>query len=313
MLDLPSIRIRDPFSHADTTTQTYYLYAQSGNRPDSGFLGVEAYTSEDLVHWHRPQPVLVLPEDAGIGWVWAPEVHAFCGGYYLFVTLTLNRILTDAKPVAAESWPDLLVRGTYIYRGDGPAGPVRPLKHTSHTPVDWMALDGTFMVEDGCPYMVFCHEWVQLIDGTMDLVKLEDDLSDAVGAPAVLFKASDAPGAPLGAPSGADEGKVTDGCFLYRSAKSRRLFMIWSTFIRDDGYCVVLSRSASDHIMGPWTEHTVIYRHDGGHGMLFEAFDGRLLMALHQPNVEGRERLHLFGVTDDGERLAIADEVGVEG
>ena len=58
-----------------------------------------------------------------------------------------------------------------------------------------MTLDGTLYVEDGKPYMVFCHEWVQTIDGTMDCIQLEDDLSDTVGEPRMMFKASDAPGA----------------------------------------------------------------------------------------------------------------------
>ena len=65
LLERQDIRIRDPFIYADSKTRTYYLYAQSANRPKSGFLGVEAYTSKDLENWNPPQPVLTLPNDAG--------------------------------------------------------------------------------------------------------------------------------------------------------------------------------------------------------------------------------------------------------
>ena len=64
LLRTADIRIRDPFIYADPQSKTYYMYAQAGNRAGSTFLGVEAYTSKDLVNWTAPRPVLILPEDA---------------------------------------------------------------------------------------------------------------------------------------------------------------------------------------------------------------------------------------------------------
>lgn len=199
-------------------------------------------------------------------------------------------------------------RGTYVYRADSPAGPFKSLKGTSHTPSDWMALDGTLFVEDGTPYMVFCHEWVQVVDGTMDVIQLKDDLSDTLGDPRVLFRASDAPGAR----TGPQQGKVTDGCFLYRSALSGKLFMIWSTFISGSGYCVLLTESRSGKIHGPWINQKPIYKENGGHGMIFRSFDERLMLALHHPNGGGRERLRLYELSDDGHPPGIKEEVILE-
>ncbi len=304
LLGTKDIRVRDPFIYADDESKTYYMYAQSANRKGSGFVGVEVYASKDLVNWSPPRPVLTLPGDAGIRFVWAPEVHEFNGVFYLFVTLTFRRMLPEKEPVEEDGWPRMHERGTYIYRADAPTGPFKPLKASAHTPTDWMALDGTLFVEDGTPYMVFCHEWVQLIDGTMDVVQLKEDLSDTVGKPKVLFRASDAPGAK----TGPREGKVTDGCFLYRSPKSGKLFMIWSTFVPGSEYCVVLTESESGNIHGPWIKQKLIYKENGGHGMLFRAFDGRLMMALHQPNSGGRERLHLYEVADKDGTLGIKKE-----
>ena len=307
-LKTKDIRVRDPFIYADAKTKTYYMYAQSENRADSGYKGVEVYVSKDLANWLPPQTVLSLPTDADVLMVWAPEMHEYKGGFYLFVTLTCHRLLPEKKPVETDNWPAMHVRGTHVYRADQPTGPFKPLKNSSHTPEDWMALDGTLFVEDGTPYMVFCHEWVQTIDGTMDGVRLKGDLADTVSNPEMLFRASDAPGARTEPKA----GKVTDGCFLYRSPKSGRLFMIWSTFIPGSGYCVLLTESQSGKVRGPWINQKPIYKKNGGHGMIFRSFDGRLTMALHQPNIRGKERLHLFEVVDDGQTLKIEREITVE-
>ncbi len=308
LLKTRDIRVRDPFIYADTETKTYYLYTQSENRAGNGYKGVEVYASKDLANWLPPQTVMSLPKDADVTMVWAPEVHEYKGAYYLLVTLTSHRLLTEKKPVEKGNWPEMNVRGTHVYRADRPTGPFEPLKTSSHTPADWMALDGTLFVEDGAPYMVFCHEWVQMIDGTMDVVRLKDDLSDTVGKPELLFRASDAPGAK----SDPKTGKVTDGCFLYRSPKSGKLFMIWSTFIAGSGYCVLLTESESGKIGGPWFNQKPIYQENGGHGMIFRCFDGRLMLALHQPNSGGQERLHLFDIADTGQTLEIRGEVALQ-
>ena len=307
-LKTEEVRIRDPFIYADHQSKTYYMYAQSANRAGNNFAGVEVYKSKDLIRWSKPHPVLKLPLDAGVKWVWAPEMHEYRGGYYIFVTLTYEQQLPVKKPVDHQNWPPMHIRGTHVFRADNPLGPFQPLQKASHTPENWMALDGTLYVEDGKPYMVFCHEWVQTIDGTMDYIQLNDDLSAAIGKPQLMFNASSAPGA-IQSP---DKGKVTDGCFLYKSVRSGRLFMIWSTFIPGKGYCVVLTHSDSGKINGPWNEQKIIYTQNGGHGMIFRSFDGRLTMALHQPNSSPKERLHLFQITDNGETLVIEKEVKLE-
>ena len=295
------IRIRDPFIVADSESQTYYMYAQAANRAGSDFTGVEVYTSKDLKQWNPPKPVLKLPNPKKIRFVWAPEVHEYQGKYYLFVTLTYHKKLLEEKSVKAETWPPMNRRGTHIYASESLSGPFKRLKKGPHTPAEWMALDGTLHIEDETPYMIFCHEWVQTIDGTMDIVELKKDLSDSVGEPKLLFKASDAPGSI----KGPKRGKVTDGCFLYRSPKSDKLFMIWSTHIPGSGYCIVLTHSKSGKVHGPWIEQRVIYRKNGGHGMIFKTFEGKLMVALHQPNKSPEERLHLHELIDKGNDLEI--------
>ena len=67
------------------------------------------------------------------------------------------------------------------------------------------------VVEDGQPYMVFCHEWCQMKDGRMCYAPLAPDFASFTAVPTTIFKASDAM---------KDAGVITDGPFLYHSPKS---------------------------------------------------------------------------------------------
>ena len=166
-----------------------------------------------------------------------------------------------------------------------------------------MTLDGTLWEEDGVPYMVFAHEWVQITDGTIEFVKLKSDLSATDGEPKRLFQASDAPWARKSSPWGS---WVTDGPFLYTS-KSGKLLMIWSSF-SDTGYMVGVAVSESGKLAGPWKQKAEpLYSADGGHGMLFKRFDGQLMLVLHSPNKQ-TERAKLFEIEDTGETLRVIKE-----
>jgi len=292
------ICVRDPFIHPDSDTRTYFLYAQSENRRGSGYKGVEVYAGSDLAKWAPPKRVLDLGA-LGINnrATWAPEMHRYKGACYLFTTLTFSG---GARAVATGEKRVRHGRGTWIFKADSPLGPFKPLKDGPHTPPEWMALDGTLHVEDGAPWLVFCHEWVQVGDGTVEAVRLRDDLSDTIGKPVTLFRASVVPNV-------RPNLRVTDGPFLYRSPKSGALFMIWSTFLKGSDYCVLVTKSESGKILGPWSEHKPLYTRHGGHGMLFKTFDGKLMLSLHQPNSPGgKERMRLLAIEDTGGALRLA-------
>jgi len=300
---LDEIRIRDPFILADKATQTYYMYAQMDNRIDrqDKRKGVEVYTSKDLQQWEGPSPVFVIPPGFWADrMVWAPEVHAYQGKYYLFVTFTAEETFgTNLQGMFMNK------RGTQILVADAPTGPFRPFRNGPHTPPEWMSLDGTLWVEDGVPWMVFCHEWVQVTDGTMELVRLKEDLSDTAGDPVTLFHATNAPWVKsLKDLGGQVHGYITDGPFLYRT-KNGRLLMIWSSF-GEHRYAVGLAYSASGKIAGPWKQiEQPLFAANGGHGMIFQTFDDRLMLVLHQPNSSPDERAHFFELQDTGDSLTL--------
>jgi len=296
---LPDVRLRDCCVWADTNSQTYYLVSSTARRGTNARPVVVEYTSKDLTNWQGPRVIYEVPQDfwAQRG-IWAPELHAYQGKFYLFLTFNTD----DLFPEQWRDWYPRVKRGSQILVGDSPQGPFRPFANHSTLPVDMMTLDGTLWVEDGVPFMVFAHEWVQITDGRMEYIQLKPDLSDTVGEPKRMFQASDAPWS-----TKSEMGNhVTDGPFLYRS-RTGRLLMVWSSF-GTGGYEVGLAISQSGRLAGPWVQQAEpLYTQNGGHPMLFRRFDGQLMMMLHAPNHQPDERARLFEMEDLGDTLRLKD------
>jgi beta-xylosidase len=290
MLKNGDIHIRDPFILPIMAEKQYYLYGTTGPQTwtDSAS-GFDYYTSPDLQSWDGPFPAFRPPTRF---WAdrnfWAPEVHVYHGRYYLFASFKAEGVC----------------RGTQILAADGPQGPFSPISDGPVTPHNWECLDGTLFVDDnGRPWMVFCHEWVQVGDGEICVLRLSDDLESAIEQPHRLFRASEAPWAQE-ISSRDRKGYVTDGPSLHRLA-SGELIMLWSSFSRG-GYTIGVARSASGEILGPW--HQVpepLYAGDGGHCMVFRTFDGQLWLAFHRPNHPPDERPQFVPLRENGSSVAI--------
>jgi arabinan endo-1,5-alpha-L-arabinosidase len=294
---LADIRLRDSCILPDEATKTYYLVS-AGRRGPNGRATVVQYTSKDLEIWDGPRVVFEIPEnwwsDRGI---WAPEIHAYQGKYFLFLTFDSSHEF----PEQWRNWRPRVKRGSQVLWSDKITGPFQPFENRSTLPPDMMTLDGTLWVEDGVPYMVFCHEWVQIKDGTVEMVKLKPDLSATDGEPVRLFHGSDAPWAKKSDEYGC---YVTDGSYLYRS-KTGKLLMVWSSF-STGGYTTGVAISKSDKLAGPWIQQAEpIYTADGGHPMIFRRFDGQLMLTLHTPNNSPLTRQKIFEIEDLGDTLRV--------
>jgi len=307
--------LHDPFILSHKETKTYYLYNGAGPRLLGGQRsGVVTYKSKDLLHWDGPYKVFEVPDglwaDPREG-VWAPEVHLYRGKYYLLATLhnsksPLKYEDEDKLPVYNGKKAKPHMRGTQIFVADTPDGPFTPLGNSPAPPADLMTLDGTLFVEDGVPYMVYAHEWIQVLDGTMEAVALKPDLSAHAGEPFLLFKASEAPwvGEQKKKP-GELPTYVTDGPCFYRT-RNGRLVMLWSSY-RDGLYVETLAYSTTGKLRGPWKQGEVLVGNDSGHGMLFESFDGKLMMVLHQPFRQARGKL--FEMEDTGDTVRVKRQI----
>ena len=294
---LSDLRLRDSCILPDAATKTYYLVS-AGRRGPNGRATVVQYTSKDFELWDGPRVVFEIPENwwSNRG-IWAPEIHSYKGKYYLFLTF-------DSDHQFPEQWRDWLPRvkrGSQVLWSESITGPFQPFDNRSTTPPDMMTLDGTLWTEDGAPYMVFCHEWVQIKDGTVEMVKLKPDLSATDGEPVRLFHGSDAAWSKKSDQYGCH---VTDGPYLYRS-KTGKLLMVWSSF-GTGGYTTGVAISKSGKLAGPWEQQAEpIYTADGGHPMIFRRFDGQLMLTLHTPNNSPLTRQRIFELDDVGDTLKV--------
>ena len=305
-----SFVVSDPCIWRDDAAKVYRLYQLSRINEPWG-AGVMMRTSTNLVDWSAKIQVLRVPKSYACTSVWAPEMHAYKGAYYIFGTIATKMTSADTvTPIPGwTGYGDKLRKrlSTYIFKAERPEGPYRVWSDGPITPRDWAALDGTFFVEDGKPYMVFCHEWTQIRDGTMEAVELTPDLKRRAGKPFTLFKASEFHGEAVKDHPG-DRSYVTDGPWFYRS-KTGELFMLWST--HNKGYLQLASRSVSGKLRGPWMDHTVLYRNDSGHGMIFETFEGKKVIAFHSLNNPPTEkRLRIHELIDEGSKISVGRQIG---
>jgi len=287
------IRLRDPFVLTDIASKKYYLYGSTDENTWHGKgTGFNCYVSTDLKNFEGPFTVFTPPHDF---WAdenfWAPEVYSYKNKYYMFASFKKEGVCRATQSLVSES----------------PLGPFVPISKEPLTPRAWECLDGTLYVDSsGKPYIVFCHEWVQVQDGQICVLPLTDELSSSEGAPSMLFSASQAPWVQKRIKENRDnmEFYVTDGPFMYK-ASNGELLLLWSSFSQG-GYTIGISRSKSGNIYGPWTQdEEPLFADDGGHGMVFKTFDGKIVLTIHTPNKTMEERPIFIELIEENGKLML--------
>ena len=178
---IDSMSMSDPYVYADEASKTYYLTGSGG----------AIYKSKDLKNWTGPYGAYDTRGTwmKGISFVAAAEIHKVNGKYYYAASFGDRKELVDVVPRRYNVYR----HQTMILESDKPDGPFK-LKNADpnydYLPHSWDIIDGTIYVENGQPYMVFVHEWMQTFDGTMEYVKLSPDLSKTISEPVMLFRAS---------------------------------------------------------------------------------------------------------------------------
>lgn len=275
------INIRDPFVLVHEGK--YYLYGTRGATCWGEADGFDCYVGNDLEEFEGPYEVFHKSEEFKPHRnYWAPEVYCYEGAFYMFATF----------------YTDDVGRGTHCLKADNPLGPFVPYSDGALTPKHWASLDGTLYVDEGTPYIVFCHEWEDTEgDGTVCAQELTVDLKTPVGPPRCLFRASDAvPTVRSFHHPRKGEILVTDGPFLFRD-KGGNLRMIWSSFAEGNNYCVALASPEGGVFSGRWyPEKELLFQKDGGHGMIFTGLDGKRYLALHSPNETLQERPFFYEI-----------------
>lgn len=296
-IPIDSIRLSDPCILADDKTQMYYMTGTGGL----------LWKSKDLRQWTGP--FIVAETDPG-SWmgprpmIWAAELHPHQGKYYYFATFTNRSVNIDTVKGNIINR-----RASHVLVSEQPDGPYVPMKDSVYLPPQMPTLDGTFWVDKNHkPYMVYCYEWLQNWNGTIEKIELKPDLSGTIGEGQVLFRASDSPWSRERDEEGnIVPNKVTDGPWLFETGTGK-LGMLWTSWVFGD-YVQGVAYSESGTLDGPWIqEEKPITPPNFGHGMLFQTFDGKTLMSVHShKSVEGRYiRIpHLFEVDLSGDKLLV--------
>ena len=296
---LDSIVLSDPCILPDRATMTYYMTGTGG----------KLWKSKDLRYWDGPYTVAETDPASWMGpepMIWAAELHPYKGKYYYFATFTNP----DVK-IGSFRGNEIERRACHVLVSDKAEGPYRPMEDKTYLPAEKPTLDGTLWVDtDGKPYMVYCYEWLQTWDGTIEKIELKPDLSGSMGEGQLLFRASDSPWSREVIDGDTVASKVTDGPYLFRT-QTGRLGMIWTSWIYDV-YTQGVAYSESGTLDGPWVqEEQPITPPNFGHGMLFRTFDGQLLMSVHSHkdiNSHFHRVPHLFKVDDSGDKIVVEEE-----
>jgi hypothetical protein len=299
-ISLDELSMSDPYIFPDEKTKTYYLIGSGGN----------LYKSKDLKMWTGPYSVIDLKGTWMEGaFVAAAEIYRFGNKYYLAGTWNDHANLIENIPRRYN----VPTNQTQILVSDSPEGIFKPLVKEHDFclgPKNWDIIDGTLYTEKDTTYMIFVHEWTQIIDGTMAYMPLSKDLTHRTAEPTTIFRASEAPWSKEMNSIGEATfglkmpGWVTDGPQMFRT-KTGKLGMLWSSW-GVNRYAQGIAYSTSGSVKGPWVQEPESFKGDNsGHGMLFNTFEGKRLYIVHHAEGNGARKPQMYEVDDSGDKLIL--------
>ena len=301
------LSMSDPFIIPDPETQTYYLTSTGGR----------LYKSKDLIWWEGAYNIINVENSWLKGMPAAAEIHKIGDWYYYAGTWNDHSDLIQQVP-RRYNVPH---NQTIVLRSKNIEGPYEIFtedRNYDYQPHEWDCIDGTLYEENGKIYMIFVHEWTQIIDGTMDYIELSSDLSKTISDwPVTMFRASENPSVKemngLGEATFGRKmpGWVTDGPQMFRT-QTGKLGMLWSGW-GDERYLQLVCYSESGTIAGPWIQEPKPFLgNNSGHGMLFRTFEGKLIYLVHHVEGNGPRKPQYWNVDDSGDKLVLLDQIILE-
>ena len=284
-MKLNDINIRDPY--IIKAEGKYYMYGTRSATTWSYGDGFDCYISEDLENWEGPKEIFHRPEGFFADkQYWAPECVEKDGYYYLVATLG-----SDKDPI-----------GCHALRSTKPDGPFEPYSKRL-TPEGVKCLDGTVYTDpEGTSWLVYSRSFENGCRGYMDCIQLASDLSHSIGEAFTLFDAAEAKWVvpfPYAKEEFGVDGDVyfTDGPCL-QIMEDSKLYMTWSSWGTQNEYAVGVAVSDNGSLKGPWRQvDEAMFPVDGGHGMFFTDYDGKMYFTLHYPNEKLHEHPVFYPVT----------------
>lgn len=264
---LSEIHMRDPFVFVDQKQHQYCLFGTTADGSKGRF---EMYISDDLVNFKGPYVVFDLKDNDNF-WgkedLWAPEVYYIesLKSYLMFATFHSQ----DHKRNTVALITDDLYKHAFTLYSD------------KITPSMMTNLDGTLFYEKQQPRIIFCHEWLEINDGSYVYGKLSKDLKQIEeDSLKVLFRASEIPWSV--SPSFSKNGNdyISDGPYVIKKGACQ--FLLYSTFGENGyqtGYCYTKNKWKSIH----HSQEPLIEK-NAGHSMVFTGFDHNDYIIYHANN-----------------------------
>lgn len=230
---------------------TYYMFTTGR--------GVSAWSSPDLVHWTRLEPVFSEPPAWAVeavptfrGHIWAPDISYHDGKYYLYYSVSAFGKNTSCIGLATNTTLD-------------PADP--DFRWVDHGKIiqsfpgltNWNAIDPNIIEdEDGTPYMSFGSFWggLKLVQLTPDRMDLAEDWENL---PTIASRKSNPddpnPPAPENNPVDAG-GNAIEAPFIFEHGDHYYLFASIDYCCRgaNSTYKMIVGRA--DTVTGPYIDST---------------------------------------------------------
>lgn len=228
---------------------TYHLFATGR--------GISVWSSPDMVHWTRGEPVFSAPPAWAVeavptfrGHIWAPDISFHDGQYYLYYSVSAFGKNTSCIGLATNATLD-------------PSDP--GFKWIDHGKIiqsfpgltNWNAIDPNIIADDdGAPYMAFGSFWdgLKLVQLTPDRMGLAEDWENL---PTIASRKSDPndpnPPAPENNPVDAG-GNAIEAPFIFRHDEHYFLFASIDYCCRgaNSTYKMIVGRA--EKIPGPYVD-----------------------------------------------------------
>jgi len=271
-LKIADINMRDPFIYVDKKVGRYHLFGTTAAGQSQRF---DMYISTDLESWEGPMTIFEgkdHPDFWGTNDFWAPEVYFVekLNAYIMFATV---RGKTRKRGTVALISKDLLKDKFRPY-----SDKITPFDHTN--------LDGTLFYDKlGKPNIIYCHEWLEINDGSFIKAELSQNLMDInLDSIKVLFNASQIPWSISPKFAKTKQDYISDGPFVFR--KDKYDYLLYSSFGKNGyqaGYCYTSDNwKTITHSKQPLTEA------NSGHAMAFTGLDQQCYIIYHADNESSR-------------------------
>ncbi|MEO6230721.1 MAG: arabinan endo-1,5-alpha-L-arabinosidase [Ferruginibacter sp.] len=291
------IQVHDPVITRQDST--YYIFCTGQ--------GITAYSSTDMKHWKREQPVFSQAPDWAVktipgfkGHVWAPDISFHNGQYYLYYSVSAFGKNTSCIGVATNITLDPAA-GNFKWIDHGKVIESVPGRDM------WNAIDPNLaMDENNEPWLAFGSFW----DG-IKLVKMDKSLT-SVAQPEKWFTIASRKRTGSIPDSVAGDAAI-EGPFIYKHDKYFYLFTSFDYCCRGEKSTYKMMVGRSEHIQGPYVDKNDLPLNDGGGSLVLEgdknwhgvghnavaAFNGidYLIFHAYDANDRGRPKLRIEKIT----------------